>query len=276
MYKNYRVIYGFSSILFLLLICSAFQGCKPIPIQLARTIQIDFYTQYYEFEKNIPDTTDRITLVTELMGAETLGLFFDEFNEMTNDRFISEADKGNIFVKGALSIVVYLNPVESNETFFVDGIGRYALIYHNNDKQEILFSADFWIKNNRHSIEEDLRKNRMLKVNISQMLTRHFGYFKKVTDNETHKETIEKEQKNYLNELNNKLSFNIQMEDPYGNNEVFRIKYFDENGKVAKHRVFWENTEIGFLKFDSLAYNEYKLIDLRGRSYIKSKSYRPK
>ncbi len=213
-------------------------GCRPVPIQTARVAQMDFYRQYYDFD-HLQETNEVVEIITSLVGSRNYNLLLRKV-KLRNT--LKAYLRDSLEVRGALMFSIYLMPTDL-DSFFIDGIGRYALIYK--ETNNILFSGDFYIKNNRFSVS-DLDKD-TLTVQITQSLVRH-----------SHPDSI-----SYFE--SDSIYFKIKMLTLSKEKGIYVIDY----RPMVEHPVVYRSHTIGYLKFDDLPANRYKLIDLRGRGLIK-------
>lgn len=216
-------------------LCLVLFGCHPVPIQMARMHQIDFYKQTFDFSQ----VDDPRPLLKKLIGQRNYDLI--RLANMPTGELNQYLEK--IEARGALSFSVYLKP-DNQDIFFVDAIGRYALIY--NETGDILLSADFVVKNNQFSVQQ--LESGTLALQIQQALVRHSQ-----TDQPKYFET----------DPADAIVFTLQMEALSKKKGVYRIKY------EVPHDVSLNGEHIGFLHYDDLPANRYKVIDLRGRGFLK-------
>ncbi len=218
-----------------LLLWLAVSGCHPVPIQMSRMHQIDFYKQTFDFSKvDAPRP-----LLQKLIGERNYKLI--KLANMRTGELNKYLEK--IEAHGALSFSVYLKP-DNKDIFFVDAIGRYALIYK--ETGDILLSGDFVVKNNEFSVQQ--LETGKLDLRIQQALVRHSQ-----TDQPKYFET----------DPADSIVFALQMETLSQKKGIYRINY------DVPHDVSLNGQHIGYLVYDSLPANRYKLIDLRGRGFLK-------
>ncbi|MFQ5651367.1 MAG: hypothetical protein ACE5IY_15630 [bacterium] len=223
------------TLLLTVLACLASSGCHPVPIQIGRTSQIDFYTQYYDFSGvDQPDS-----VLVELVGQQNFNILLRKYKR---NETLKTYLRDSIEVRGALNFSIYPMPTARKDSFFVDGIGRYALVYKRTNN--IMLSGDFYIKNNRFSIQ-DLEKN-VLRIHVEQSLIRY-----------SHPDSV-----SYFE--SDSVFFNIRMKTISSKKGIYRIDY------AARHNLIYGNRIIGYLEYDKLPANKYKLIDVRGRSFVKN------
>ena len=234
---------------------SLFQSCfRVIPVQLTRSPQLEFYKQFYDFGN---DSTEAVRITEHLMGKNAILLFTEKYNK-TRQQFFDAIRAKKLYVTGAFNFVIYLSPSKL-DSFFINAIGRYALVWKQEDEQErILFTADFQVKDNGYSIDNDLKKvdkdSLRLRTTVSQFLTRHF-YF-------------DQEEKGDFLIGDIPLRFDLIMERVNDNNNLYRIKYMN-GAQPHKHPVYYNDTQIGYMQFDNLRHNDLKILDLRGRSFVR-------
>jgi len=240
------------------------QSCgmfRVVPIQLTRVPQIEFYKQFYR----PGDVSTALELADQLIGLEARSFITTRYN-WSNNSFLKAFEEKKLFVTGSFTFMIYLSPSEL-DSFFVNAVGRYALVLTENDnKERILFTADFQVKNKGFSIDNDLKNIEegslpRLSVTMSQVLTRHFSA---------------KNRKNadYLVHAV-PLQFDLIMERVNGDKNLYRIKYMNGD-QPEEHPVFYSyekggkviQKEIGYMQFDNLRHNNLKLIDLRRRNFV--------
>ncbi|KAA3612562.1 MAG: hypothetical protein DWQ05_18080 [Calditrichaeota bacterium] len=240
-------------LLIFLFVSNCSSPLRKMPIQMARTTQIDFYKQYYDFgpAKNIGKAQD---IVASLMGSKETWAHFTKRYGRTNEQFLSDIEKKRFYVQGSIILTTYLSP-KNHDMLFVDGTGRYSVIYQRASKNEILFTADYFIKNIPYSIKNDILTKGILQVKISQVLIRHFNIAGQPNIN------------HLLEDI--PLYFEIRLEKAGKNDQVFRIKYVGEDNQPFSHPVYFKGDKIGFMQFDNLPNNNDKLFDLRGRNFLR-------
>jgi hypothetical protein len=223
------------------------QGCglfRRVPIQFSRTTQTEFFKQYYEFG----DAEEAKEKTKAIMGEDAWDIFYyTKYGPSKDQILLQNVNSRKIYVRGAITLSIYLSPID-HDTIFVEGVGRYALVEKEADKEMILFTADFFVTNSTISIKRELKtENPIIDINISQFLVRHF---------------VLMPSPNYITDKL-PLKFKIQLEPVRNNEDVYRINY------SARHDVIFDNDRIGFLEFDKLVHNQYKYIDLRGRNFLR-------
>ncbi len=222
-------------LVFLCMTCLTLSACHPVPIQMARMHQIDFYKQTF----TIPDSVDAVKTLQKLIGERNYRLIkLPNMRGGKMKEYLSQIE-----IRGALNFSIYLNPNDIH-TFFVDAFGRYSLIYKTSG--DILLTSDFYIKNNQFT-EDDLKKGE-IRLRVEQSLVRH-----------SYPDSV----KYFEPDSSDKIIFNIKMANLPGEDDVYRINYEE------MHEVRLNGDMIGYLKYDALPANKYKIIDLRGRNFLK-------
>ncbi|KAA3656542.1 MAG: hypothetical protein DWQ10_15170 [Calditrichaeota bacterium] len=252
-----RIHVGFKSIV-VFLFAVFFTGCgsimRKMPIQMARSSQIDFYKQYYTFGEET-DIVKAQGIVARLMGSKETWVHFTKKYARTNEEFLADIKHKRFYIQGSINLTTYLSP-NDHDLFFVDATGRYAVVYLNRQgEKDVIFTADYAVKNIPFSIKNDILTKQKLKIKVSQVLIRHFTISNASNTN------------HILDDL--PLFFEIKLEKVGKSNQVFRMKYEQHDGQPQQHDVYFEGEKIGYMLFDKLPYNNAKLFDLRGRGFLR-------
>ena len=212
----------------LLLICllSAVPGCRMVPVQMARVTQIETYEQWYEFSNE----TYAGEVFEKIIGTKNWQTLIDH---QLHKGIVQDVLRKKVLVRGNLVFTLSLAP-RDHDRFFVEGVGRYQVI--RTTTNEILFSADYHILDNIHSIN-DLRKNKILVIETRQRLTKHFAPARP----------------DYYHDF--VLKFRLYMRKITKN--VYALDY------DRKHDFLIDNDVVGYLHFFKPKHAN-KLIDLRG------------
>ena len=209
---------------------------RQMPIQMARSAQIDFYKQYYDFGENA-DITKVEKIIGRLMGSPATWENFLRKYPYNPEELLRHIKNRRLYVQGTITMATYLSP-KNHDLFFVDANGRYAVIFLNDhNENDVLFTADYFVKNIPFSIENDILKKRTLKVKISQVLIRHFTVAGAANVNHVIEDIP--------------LYFEIKLAQVGSSGQVFRIQYEDKNGAAKKHLVYFDNEKIGYMLFDN-------------------------
>ena len=208
-------------------------SCRLVPIQIARVMQIESYEQTYDLE-NVEETAK---LLEKLVGEKNWGILIDYLG---SNEYLQELQQRQIVVKGNLIMSITLNP-SNHETFFAEGFGRYYVI--RKTTKELLFSADFHILENQHTLNEFTTKG-FIATDIQQYMIRHFP-----TAGE----------KNYFHEK----PFRMNIAVTSSMDGVYSIDY------EKPHELVIDGQVAGHLHF-SKSFSGKKLIDLRSRGYVKN------
>lgn len=224
-------------------------GCsmpRLIPVQMARLPQLETYEHFF----TIGDADN----TSEEAQRRAVAEVDDVFTRMIGDKnwqavkdlygfgaVREELVQGEIYIRGSLAVMIYLDPLSHN-SFLVEGQGRYFLI--RKESGLIMLQGAFVINPAQHRIA-DLDKAE-LPLSIELITTRITGkptyYYK-----------------------GEEVVYKIKIDQRLKREKIYSIDY-QEN-----HEVFLRDKKIGYLKLDSFGNipNE-KLIDLRGRQFLKS------
>lgn len=236
-----------------LVLCSC-SMLRQMPIQMARSAQIDFYKQFYRFGENA-DIAKVEKIIGKLMGSPTTWENFLRKYPYKPDELLQHIKNRRLYVQGTITLTTYLNP-KDHDQLFVDGNGRYAVIFLNDhNENDVLFTADYFVKSIPFSIKNDILHKQLLKVKISQVLIRHFTVAGAANVNHV------------IDDI--PLYFGIKLEQLGNSGQVFRIKYENEDGTAHEHTVFFDDQKIGYMVFDKLPFNNAKVFDVRGRKFLR-------
>lgn len=208
-------------------------SCRLVPIQLTRVIQIESYEQTYDL-KSVEKTAN---VLEKLMGEKNWEILI---NYLGSNEYLQELQQSQIIVKGNLIMSITLDP-NDHETFFAEGFGRYYVIRETT--KELLFSADFRIIENKHTLNEFKAKG-FIAIDVQQYMIRHFP-----TAGE----------KNYFHEK----PFRINIFTTSSMEGVYSIDY------EKPHELLIDGQVAGHLHF-SKSLSGKKLIDVRSRGYVKN------
>lgn len=231
---------------------------KLVPIQMARVGQVEVYEQTFDFKKgpdepafSAPWERDRWlnqridTELSVLVGPKNWQTLKDLYGLGT---MREELVNGDLTIHGYLNVVISLDPNDV-ERFYIDGSGRFSLVRERTG--EILLSGDFYTLSNQFTLEQLNRGH--IDIDIQQVITRIPGHH------------------TYLQK--SKVRYRIQIDTQRQAHQVYRIDYGKRHGVylLPDDPVMARTDElqrIGFLRF-SAAHGEAKLLDLRGRGYLR-------
>ena len=237
-------------------------GCKIVPIQTTRVVQIESYSQTFEFDSVA--VAQRI--IPQVIGEKNYESIFYQYSSIAE-----EIIAGKLRSEGSFLFSISLLP-EDHDMFFTEGFGRFFLIYSNDNLEssepvdEILYTGDFRILPEIREIG-DLVDKGVVPVTFQQYPVRSYP----VTDN-----MEEDEKRAYLQGSN--LCAIMKMDTSRKGQGIYSVDY-----SYQEHKVYVsDGNECGsdpglFLGHISFGYpdvNKHKLIDMRGMKYVRK--YKPK
>ena len=208
-------------------------GCRVVPIQVARVTQIETYEQTY----NLENETQIAKVLEKLVGEKNWKILIDYLG---SSEYIQELKSQDIAVKGNFISSMTLDP-QNHNMFLFEGFGRYYVV--RKTTKEVLFSADFRILENTHSVD-DFKSKGFVGVDIQQFMIRHFP-----TDSE----------KNYFHEI----PFHMKVAVTSPQEGVYSVDY------TKPHELIIDGKTIGHLHFPKKLSNK-KLIDMRGIGFLRN------
>lgn len=217
-------------------------GCRTIPVQITRVAQIETYTQTYEIE---PGNARRV--FEKLLGRDNWGVLDRRWStlqaELSISRLISTLE-----VKGTLNMTFSILPSNAG-AFTAEGTGRYYVVQKEAANDLILFTGDFFVVDDLHSLGE--LDDGEIVVGIRQQQVRHFA-----------------EGLNYYNDV--RVDLRIAVDTSLAKHGIYSLDYASD-----QHRVELDGQVIGRLRFDRPRPGFRKLIDLRGLQFLR-RDYRQK
>ena len=236
-------------------------ACRPIPIQLVRVAQFETYTQTFELE---PEDAKRV--FEKLLGPDGWKMLDRRWAELETSLPIMDF-VNTIEIKGTLMITLSILP-SNIDSFVVEGSGRFYVIHREQENNVILFTGDFFVVDDQHSLAE--LDDGELVFGIRQQQIRHFA---RVREHEVPGAggppvRMIQEELNYYNDV--RVDFRIFVDTSMAKHDVYMMDY-----STDRHRVELDGELIGHLKLGEPRPGFRKLIDLRGRRFLRQ-DYRKK
>lgn len=235
-------------------------GCtlvQVVPVQLARISQMEAYTQTFDIEINIPNTstisdnekqdlqvTELDGVLTDLLGPTNWQNLKDLYGSA---KLVTAFLKKRIVMKGHIINTLYLDPITHDRVLF-EGFGRFFII--NEDTGRILLSGDARIIPEYYNLSS-FRAGE-IKLNIMFYITR-----------------IPKRSTNYHQAT---VEYHVKFNNKFKNKDVYSIDYTTSHDMYLRrplNRVGNKMQKIGSLYFER-KHAGAKLIDFNGLEVIKS------
>ena len=249
---------SFSELSFPLLIGAlvVFSGCRVVPIQLARVVQIESYTQTFEFD----NVTQAENIISKLIGGRNFSIILGEYGSIAD-----EIIAGKLRSEGSFVFIISLVP-NNHDLFFAEGFGKFFLIYQNeissgDQIEEILYSGDFRIIPEQRLLSDFIESGEV-PVRFRQYPVRTYPL-------EPDEEADNK--RAYLE--GSDLCAIMKIDTSRGNRGVYTIDY-----SSTEHQVFIgsddecgsdPNLFVGHITFSYPFPSDSKMIDLKNRRFIK-------
>ncbi len=224
-----------------------------MPIQLARTTQLESYEQTFYFSEATGDFDD---LETQMKIGRQIDDYFlrmigEDNWQVVKDKYgfgplRDELLSGSLKLKGVLVSVLSVDAYDQDR-FFFEGSGRFFLVREANG--EILLAGDFLISPKSHSI--DSLQAGSVHVDVQLFISR-----------------IPNEITRFHNSV---VRYEIQLDTSRARYDVYSLDY------AAEHPVYLLGTDragrptedrIGSLQFEG-SIGASKILDLRGREFLR-------
>lgn len=252
-----------------LLLVAFLGGCSSVglvPIQLARTTQLETYEQTFYFraletagdlsrtgdlEPHIRVTREIDATFGALVGQENWQLIKDKYGfAPLRDELIAH----ELRLRGILTSLLSVDAFD-RDRFYFEGSGRFFLV--RGPSREILLNGDFVVVPRTYAIASLAQEDAAVDVDIMLFISRIPGAITRFNDA--------------------RVRYRIKVDSRRAASQVFSLAYDEAHPVFLLERDPTGATSerlIGHLRFDAPV-GDRKLIDLRGRRFLRS-DYAPK